>query len=562
MTFHELPLNEAIQASIDALGFESPTPIQEAVIPPLLEDGGDIIALAQTGTGKTAAFGLPILQMQHHEAGSPDSLILCPTRELAMQITAELRSYAAGQPGLRIEAVYGGVGYAEQISALRRGVHILVATPGRLLDLVSNGKADLSAIRYLVLDEADIMLNMGFKEELDAILQTLPAERRTVLLSATMPPAVARIASAYMDDPHTISKGPQNTAAEGLEHRYVSVRRKDKYTALKRLIDVHPQLYGIVFCRTKAAADDIAERLSGEGYGVGALHGDLSQSQRDQVMKRFRSGNLQLLIATDIAARGLDVRNLSHVIHYDLPDEIDIYTHRSGRTGRAGKTGISYAIVTPREIPRIKQIEKVIRRTIEPAEVPKGGEIVRRRLLDFADTLAGLEVSDPQIASHVEEMEDQLADLDRKELLQKICLHQFEQLFDYYRDAADPHPPAKPDSGRKSGGRFAQKPGPGAPQHGRTKNRRQPGNNSAERGYSRIRINLGSRDRMNPSSLIGLINQSSRRRGIEIGRIDIHPSWSCVQVEEHYAAHTAGGLDGFTYRGHKVRADLLDKRAG
>src|SRR6056297_4315949 len=419
------------------MGFETPTPVQEAVIPAIMEDTQDIVALAQTGTGKTAAFGLPLLEKLRDNPRETGALVLCPTRELAIQITKELQAYSANLPKVAIDVVYGGAGYGEQIRSLKRGLHILVATPGRLLDLINKGKADLSMLEYVILDEADIMLNMGFKEELDAILQAAPTERRTILLSATMPQDVARIAETYMNEPKTMTMGQRNAAAQSVDHTYFLVRGNEKYAALKRLVDFHPDMYGIVFCRTKVSTQEVADQLATDGYDAEALHGDLSQVQREFVMNKFRRKDLQLLVATDIAARGLDVQNLSHVIHYDLPDEIEMYTHRSGRTGRAGKTGNSYAIVGAREKRRLQHIEKVIKRSIDQGKIPGEEDIFQRQLVDFADRLISTEVNEEQIAPYFVALQNQLADLSRDELLQKIVSLQFEKMLGYYDDMPD-----------------------------------------------------------------------------------------------------------------------------
>lgn len=578
MTFSELPLQDSIQAAIAAMGFESPTPIQEAVIPEMLEDSNDLIALAQTGTGKTAAFGLPILEKiqeikQNGSAKSRNvsSLMLCPTRELALQITKEMQSYAAELPQIKIAAVYGGAGYGDQIRALKDGVDILVATPGRLLDLINKGKAKLHELKYLVLDEADIMLNMGFKEELDAILEATPQERRSLLFSATMPKEVARIAEQYMQEPVTISMGQKNAAAESVEHFYYLVHSREKYAALKRLVDFHPEMYGIVFCRTKASTQDIADRLLADGYDVESLHGDLSQMQRELVMKKFRNKHLQILVATDIAARGLDVQELSHVIHYDLPDEIEIYTHRSGRTGRAGKKGTSYAIVGPRQQTRLKHIEKVIKREIQPGSLPKGDDIFRNQLLDFAKRLAHTEVNEEQISNYLEDLRGVLGELDRDELLNKIISLQFEQMLEYYHDLPEMTPVhesrnSKSDrSSRRSGSGYTRGDRSGGRNGGRSQSRNRPGrsrNGGVEEGYTDIRVNLGKKDKVAPPDLIGLINQSARNRNIEIGQINIHNTWSSIQVDENFSNQVAKSLDGFTYQGRNINANLGSGRGG
>ncbi len=563
MTFRDFSLSDSIVSAVETMNFVSPSPIQEAVIPLILEEEKDIVALAQTGTGKTAAFGLPLIEKLRESSLHIGALVLCPTRELALQIRNELRAYAAELPKMRIEAVYGGAAYGDQIRALQRGVDILVATPGRLVDLINKGKADLSMLQHLVLDEADIMLNMGFKEELDAILETL-------LLSATMPNEVARIATTYMKDPETIRTGRKNAGTESVEHIAFPVHWREKYSALKRLVDYHPEIYGIVFCRTKASTQEIADKLVADGYQVEALHGDLSQSQRELVMRKFKRRSTQLIVATDIAARGLDVQELSHVIHYDLPDEIDIYTHRSGRTGRAGKSGTSYVLVTPKEKRRIKPIERVIQRPITYGTVPEGKEIFQRHLYDFADKLLRSDSREADLEELVAGLDERLGDLSREELLRKIVSMQFEEIFSYYRDLPGMSPVSPKDedrrqdrrssgnykSGKRERGtqRYERAGKPGNDKRQKAKNR--PNRGETEPGFESVRVNLGKRDKVAPPDLIGLVNQSSRDRNIEIGRINIRPAWSTLQVEDEHAASVAKALDGFTYRGRTLRAQL------
>ncbi len=567
MTFTEFPLHDSILTAIAEMGFETPTPVQEAVIPAILENDQDIVALAQTGTGKTAAFGLPLLEKLRDNPRETGALVLCPTRELAIQITKELQSYSANLPKVAIDVVYGGAGYGEQIRSLKRGLHILVATPGRLLDLINKGKADLSMLEYVILDEADIMLNMGFKEELDAILEAAPAERRTILLSATMPQEVARIAENYMNDPQTMTMGRRNAAAESVDHTYFLVRGNEKYAALKRLVDFHPDMYGIVFCRTKASTQEIADQLGADGYDAEALHGDLSQSQREFVMNKFRRKDLQLLVATDIAARGLDVQNLSHVIHYDLPDEIEMYTHRSGRTGRAGKSGNSYAIVGAREKRRLQHIEKVIKRDIQAGKIPGEEDIFKRQLLDFAERLKLTEVNEEQIAPYLAALQEELADVSHEELLQKIVSLQFEKMLGYYDDMPDLTPvhekefsknDRRSDRGGQRGGKYSDG-RRGGQDRGGSRGGRSDG---VEAGFVKVSLNLGKRDRVAPPQLIGLVNQSTRNRDINIGRIKVDTSWSDLQIEEAYATEVAHALNGFTYEGRTLTAKLGGSDSG
>jgi ATP-dependent RNA helicase DeaD len=424
-SFDQLGLIPALLDAIRARGFETPTPIQAEMIPFLLTEDRDVTGLAQTGTGKTAAFGLPILQNIDLASRTTQALILTPTRELGMQVSREITEYGAKLPGLRTTTVYGGAPFGPQIRDLRSGPHIITATPGRLKDLLDKGIADLSALRFLVLDESDQMLDMGFKDELDAILASANPARRTLLFSATMPPEVARIAATYMTDPHEIVAGVRNQGVGTVTHYFYRVHAHDKYEALKRLIDVKSGMYAIIFCRTRETVKDVAVRLSRDGYASDALHGELAQGQRDTVMSRFREGNPSLLVATDVAARGLDVDSLTHVIHYDLPDDVSAYTHRSGRTGRAGRSGASLALVHMREGHRIAHIERAIGRKMEEARIPRGHDICEARLMDLLDRVKEVEVNDEAVAPYLQAVRDSLADLDRDELLQRFISVEF-----------------------------------------------------------------------------------------------------------------------------------------
>ncbi len=559
MTFKDFALSDPIVAAVTSMDFTAPTPIQEEVIPAFLEGTGDIVALAQTGTGKTAAFALPILENLRDASSHIGALVLCPTRELAIQITKEVRHYSANLPHIEVDVVYGGTGYSEQIRALKRGVHILVATPGRLLDLINKGKVDLDRLNYLVLDEADIMLNMGFKEELDAILESVPVERRTVLLSATMPREVERIASTYMEDPQYITIGERNAVASSVEHSYFVVHNKEKYAALKRLIDFHPDMYAIIFCRTKRATQEIADQLITDGYSAEALHGDLSQVQRELVMNKFRKKNIHLLIATDIAARGLDVQDLSHVIHYDLPDETDIYTHRSGRTGRAGKLGNSYAIVGVRETRRLKYIEKAINRTIGEGAIPGEEDIFTRQLVDFVDRLAEVEVNEEKIAPYLPVLREKLSAINGDDLIRKIIALQFNRLLDYYHELPDLTPvrdQEKMHQNPSADYAKGRKRKTVATREGKNNWRAKKYKGSHDGHYVEIGVNLGKRDRVNPPNLIGLVNQATRNRDINIGNIKIDTSWSNMQVEKEHAGEVIQALNGFTYKGRTIKASI------
>ena len=540
-TFKDLGLNEALVGAVSERGFETPTPIQAEMIPHLLTEGGDVIGLAQTGTGKTAAFGLPILQNLDLNERRTQALILAPTRELCMQVSREVTDYGRKLKGLRTATVYGGAAFGPQIRDLRAGSHIVSATPGRLKDLLDKGVADLSSLRYLVLDEADQMLDMGFKDDLDAILESASTDRQTLLFSATMPPDVARIAKNYMTDPHEIVAGDRNRGTANVEHRFYRVHASDKYAALRRLIDVQPGLYGIIFCRTRDSVKDVSARLGRDGYAADALHGELSQSQRESVMRRFRQGNPSLLVATDVAARGLDVDNLTHVIHFDLPDEMAVYNHRSGRTGRAGKSGASLALVHLREGHKIKRIERVLGRKIEESRIPGGQEICGNRLMSLIDGVADVEVNDEALAPFLDAVRDKLDGLDREDLLRRFISVEFNRFLDEYGSAEDINPPPPPKRSRREA-EFGF-------DGGNSRGGRPSG------GMVRLRINIGRRQSVLPPQIIGLVNQATSTRNIRLGRIDIATDWSDFQVESSLADKVETALRGYSYRGTKIRVE-------
>ncbi|MCK4542387.1 MAG: DEAD/DEAH box helicase [Spirochaetales bacterium] len=539
MNFHDFELNDAIMRAIDKLGFETPTPIQEKVIPHLLAEKSDVVGLAQTGTGKTAAFGLPIIEKIEKKERYIQSLILCPTRELCLQITGDMENFARFTPNISITAVYGGAAIVPQIKDIKRGTHVVVATPGRLLDLINRGVADLSAIKYLVLDEADIMLNMGFKDEIDAILEAAPAERQTILLSATMPREVAKIASTYMKNPVEITIGEKNAGVSTVEHKYFMVHSRDKYLALKRIVDFHPEIYGIIFCRTRRSTQEIADKMIKDGYNAESLHGDLSQAQREIVMKKFREKNLQLLVATDIAARGLDVNDLTHIIHYDLPDEIEVYNHRSGRTGRAGKKGTSFSVINMKEKSKLKRIENVIKRKITPEKVPTGKDICEHQLMHLIDRVKAVEVKTEQIAPYLSVIEEKLAALSREDLLKHFVSLEFNRFLNYYKNT--------PDISIVSGER----------KHRDDSVRGPYKRSGGGAGFTWLSVNLGKKDNVLPPQLIGLINQCTRNRNIKLGRIDISFNKSSIQVESAYADVVYNSLNGYNYRGSKIQADRV-----
>lgn len=561
MNFETLGLSSSILKAVDELGFETPTPIQEKVIPYILNGARDIVGLAQTGTGKTAAFGLPILEKTEIKANNVQSLILCPTRELCLQITHDMENYSRYMPNISITPVYGGAGMDQQIRAMRKGTHVIVATPGRLLDLIRRKAADISKIQYLVLDEADIMVNMGFKEDLDAILETAPKTRQTLLFSATMPQEVAKIAASYMKDPLEVSVGQKNSGTSSVEHKYFMVHARDKYLALKRIIDFHPEIYGIVFCRTRISTQEIADSMIKDGYNAEALHGDLSQAQREGIMRKFRERNLQLLIATDIAARGLDVTDLTHVIHYDLPDELEIYTHRSGRTGRAGKTGISLSIINMKEKHKIGRIEKTVQRKITAATVPLGKEICEKQLIHLAEQIKAIKVDSEQIALYMAVAREKLADLSRDELLERFLSRDFSRIFTYYQKANDLAAVSsvtrerettfdRKDRSSRTSTRSDFTP--------RDKEKRQS-YDEKDRGFTYLVVNLGKQDQILPPQLIGLVNRSTHNRNIRLGNIDIASSKSRFQVENRYCEEVYGALNGFKFNGKKLVVEREQK---
>ncbi len=511
MTFEEMGLEPKILEAIKELGFETPMPIQEKIIPILLqEDSRDVVGLAQTGTGKTAAFGLPIIQKVNTRLKRVQYLILSPTRELCLQITDDLQSFAKNKPDISIAAIFGGASIDRQIQKIQKGVHIISATPGRLLDLINRNVVDLSNVKTVVLDEADEMLNMGFRDELEGILVETPVEKNTLLFSATMPNEVMAIAKNYMHDPIEVSVGKKNTGAENVEHMCYFVHSKDRYLALKRIVDFFPNIYGIIFCRTRKETQEVAEALMNDGYNADALHGDLSQAQRDTVMNKFRIRNLKLLVATDVAARGIDVDSLTHIINYNLPDENEVYTHRSGRTGRAGKKGISIIIAGLKDKSKIKFIEKQINKTFKYVDVPTGQEVCEKQLFNLIDTVEKTEVDYSQIDPYLPTIFKKLEWLDYEELIKKFVSVQFNRFLDYYKNMPDLNTPMEVKK-TKSGKR------------------------SANYEFTRFFINLGRTDDLRPTTLIGMINDYTRTKDIEIGEIEILQNYSFFEIESSYA---------------------------
>lgn len=551
MTFDELGVSAPICQAVAELGYEQPMPVQEAVIPALLGEPLDLIALAQTGTGKTAAFGLPLLQnvaKSLEQAGSDNqgmarALVLCPTRELCLQISDDLTAYSKYLPSVRILPVYGGSSIEAQIRTLRRGVEVIVATPGRLIDLMERGAASLDAVTTVVLDEADEMLTMGFSESLQTILGQVPEERHLLLFSATMPKEISTIAASYMHNPREIIVGTKNEGNKNIRHYYYMVAARHKYLALKRIADFYPDIYGIIFCRTRKETQEIADQLIRDGYNADALHGELSQAQRDYVMQKFRIRNLQLLVATDVAARGLDVDDLTHVIHYGLPDDIESYTHRSGRTARAGKMGISIAICHSRERGRLRDIERISHTTIERKHLPTGEEICHKQLFHLADRIERVEPSeDATLEAVLPDLVRKLDWIDREELVRRLMLLENHRLLDYY-DSEEEIEEAD-DKGR-------------LPSEARGEKKRDKRNATPEQGMKRLFINFGKLDRMFPNKLIELINKCVPGR-VKIGKIDLLPRFAFFEVDEHDADEVIRSMSSYEVEGRRIAVDYAD----
>jgi ATP-dependent RNA helicase DeaD len=535
------------------MGYESPMPVQEEVIPYLLGNNNEVIALAQTGTGKTAAFGLPILQQINLNQVEPQAVILCPTRELCLQIADDLNDYSKYIDKLKALPVYGGSSIESQIRALKRGVHIIVATPGRLIDLINRKTVNLQSVRNVVLDEADEMLNMGFSESIDEILSHIPKTRNMLLFSATMPAGIAKITKKYMRNPHEIIIGKKNEGAKNVRHFYYMVNARDKYLVLKRLADYSPNIYGIVFCRTRKETQEIADSLIKDGYNADSLHGDLSQVQRDYVMQKFRLRNIQLLVATDVAARGLDVDDLTHIINYGLPDDVESYTHRSGRTGRAGKTGTSIAIINLREKHKVKEIEKIINKKFEQGLIPTGKQICEKQLFSFVDKLEKVKVNEEEIESIMPAIYRKLDWLDKEDIIKRLISLEFNRLIDYYQEAGDIEAPLEGER-RKEKGRKGEKEERWG-KESRGKGKGAGTGRASERGYARLFINLGKTDGLGPQNVIGLLNDNIPGRKVEIGKIDLMKNFSFFEVKEADKNRVIQHLDGAKAFGRRVAVE-------
>jgi ATP-dependent RNA helicase DeaD len=537
MKFSSFGLKHEIIRAIDQLGFEHATQIQEKTIPRMLTGDTDIIGLAQTGTGKTAAFGLPLIQLVDFESKNPQGLILCPTRELCLQITGDLKLFARQIPKARIVAVYGGAGIRDQITRIKKGAQIIVATPGRLLDLINRKAIKLERVAYAVLDEADEMLDMGFQEDIDDILERTPTHKRTWLFSATMPDAAAKIADTYMNRPVTITAGLPNKVAENISHACYVVKEKNRYSALKRMIDYIPDIFALIFCRTRMETQTVADKLMKDGYNAEALHGDLSQMQRDQVMKKFREGTLQLLVATDVAARGLDVDDITHVIHYNLPDEPDRYTHRSGRTARAGKSGVSMVLVNTREVRRIKELESKCGIRFEVKKIPGGRAVCEKQLYAMVDRLVSAEVNKKEIDKYLPPVFEILSALSKEELIRRFVSAEFSRFLDYYRGAEDINV--------------------------RVKKRRTKADKAEHRlagNAQRFFMNVGRLDKLKEGAIVRLVCDKSGISSRKLGRIELKREFSFFDVEKSVAKKVLKSLKGATLDGRKIHAKFAEQK--
>lgn len=550
-TFEELGVSPEIRKAIEEMGYESPMPVQEEVIPYLLGNGNDVVALAQTGTGKTAAFGLPLIQKIDVKQRVPQALILCPTRELCLQIAGDLTDYSKYITDLKILPVYGGSSIESQIRSLKQGVHIIVATPGRLIDLMERKVAHLETIKDVVMDEADEMLNMGFTDSINAILEKVPQDRNTLMFSATMSPDIARIAKTYLHDAKEITIGTKNEGSKNVNHMAYIVHAKDKYAALKRVVDFYPQIYGIIFCRTRKETQEIADKLIQDGYNADSLHGELSQAQRDLVMQKFRQRHLQLLVATDVAARGLDVNDLTHVINYGLPDDTESYTHRSGRTGRAGKTGISIAIVNLREKGRMREIERIINKKFTIGSLPSGKEICEQQLIKVIDDIEKVKVNEEEIESFLPGIYRKLEWLSKEDLVKRVVSMEFNRFLEYYKNAPE-----------------IEEPKAGGDKRGDSKDRKSRGSDrqktarKAEEGYERLFLNMGKTDGFYANQIIELINRNLKKERIQIGRIDLMQNFSFFEVAEEQAPMVIKALNKASVNGRKVSVEVAGENNG
>lgn len=526
-SFHDLGLSPAILSTLDSIGFNTPTPIQSKTIPVILENTHDVVGLAQTGTGKTAAYGLPIIQLSDPKVSTIQCIILCPTRELCLQITKDMQTYAAAYKDFKTVAVYGGASIINQIKDIKNGCRVVVGTPGRVIDLINRKVLKLNNVTHLILDEADEMLNMGFTEDVDTILAQTPDTKRTHLFSATMPPEIQKLARKYMHNAVEITAGKRNEGAADIKHIYYIVNSKNRFEALQRIADLNPKIYGIIFCRTREETKVVAEKMISHGYNADALHGDLAQSQRDYVMHRFRTGNVQMLVATDVAARGLDVNDLTHIINYNLPDDPEIYLHRSGRTGRAGKKGVSVSLVTTREQKRIRDIERLIGKSFKQEQLPSGKDICEKQIFSLIDSVEKVEVNEEQIASFLPVVFKKLEWLDREALIKHFVSVEFNRFLNMYKDAVDLNTESFKDTNSTN-------------------------NKKSKEGFVTLKINLGRKEQLTPPRLIGLINDTTHNRSLKIGKIIIQEFYTTFEVEKHCVSILTKGFEKAEYKGRKV----------
>jgi ATP-dependent RNA helicase DeaD len=551
-SFEALGIEEGLLNSIKALGFTQPTPIQEKAIPVLLQGTKDFIGLAQTGTGKTAAFGLPLLQLINKQDKFPQALIVCPTRELCLQIASDLATFKKGSAPISVTAVYGGTSITMQIRDLKKGTQIVVATPGRLIDLIERKAINLEKIHYVVLDEADEMLNMGFKDDIEFILKNTPNRQSIWLFSATMPAEIRQVSKKYMDKPFEITIGKTNAGASNIDHQYYTTQHVNRYEVLKRIIDFNPGIYGIVFTRTKADAQDIAEQLTREGYDIESIHGDLTQQQRDKVMGLFRDKSVKILVATDVAARGIDVTGITHVINYELPDDTEVYTHRSGRTGRAGRSGVSIAIVTPKEMYRLRQIERLVNTRMHKMDIPSGKDVCRKQFFHFIDKMLQADISHGEYETYLPTLKEKFADVEKEEILQRVAALEFDRFLKYYENAADLN--MRVDDRRERSSDRGER--PAREQSGKTFTRSSGGN------YQRLFVNLGTKDGFYKASFLQFILDMSELKKEVLGRIDMKEMTSWIEIEPSAGKKMIKAMDGKNYRGRKIRMNDAETGGG
>ena len=553
-TFKEMGLKSEILSAIEELGYVNPTKIQELALPKILESKQDLIAFAQTGTGKTAAFSLPVLNQIDTSKKGIKCIVLSPTRELGLQIAADIKSYSKNIPGFKVVAVYGGADISRQIKDIERGCDVVVGTPGRTLDLIKRNRLKLDSVEFLVLDEADEMLSMGFAEDLDAILANTPADKQTLLFSATMPPDMVKLSKKYMNNPAEITAGSKQEANTNVTHVYYKINSRDRYPALKRAVDVAPDIYGIIFCRTRAETKEVAERLAEDGYNTDALHGDLSQAQRDYVMNRFRNRQLQLLVATDVAARGLDVNELTHVINYKLPDEDAVYVHRSGRTGRAGNEGLSLTLLTGNEEKRLRYLEKKIGRKFEKVDIPNGQEICEKQLFNMIDTIKETEIANSHIDSFLPQIFEKFEDMSKEEVITKIVSTEFNRFLEYYRDAPDLNKTSDRRERERNRDRNSRRDDDRGNRRDRGDigDRRERKEHKTAANMTRYFINQGKKDGFNPKILMGMINSHMEGKSPEIGQIEIMKMFSFFEMEKGYTEDLQRAAKNMEHEGRPV----------